>query len=56
MCGRCENYVPISASGTCKVLLLQKCFGVIGWVTTKHGLRTGLDYGLDSIMDSQGRC
>ena len=26
----CENYVPISLSGTCKVLLLQKCFGVVG--------------------------
>ena len=29
-CGRCENYVPISPSGTCKVMLLQKCCGVIG--------------------------
>ena len=26
----CENCVPISLSGTCKVLLLQNCFGVIG--------------------------
>ena len=28
--GRCENYVPISPSEACKVMLLWKCFGVIG--------------------------
>ena len=32
MCGRCENYVPISSSGTCNVMLLWKCFGVIGYM------------------------
>ena len=50
-------YPPISASADPFYLLsaLRKCTTHLVQLVAKPGLWTGLDYGLDSVMDLQGR-